>query len=232
MGLERPYGINAYEQFWVLASPLQELIPKDEYGYPTWGYAKHRERVIQGFDSLAQVSAESGPKFVFAHIIAPHPPFILREDGSSIEADRPFQLADGDVFLGSREEYLSGYAGQVAYVNRRLLEITQLILSNAQRPAVIILQADHGPGSEMDWSSAQGSCLWERASILNAYYLPEEYRANLYPSITPVNTFRYIFREIFHADYPPLEDHVYYSKWLTPYRLLEVGDQIAGPCHE
>ncbi len=232
LGLERPYGINAYEQFWILDSPFQELIPKDEFGYITWGYSMHRERILRQLDSLAQVSTESGPKFVFAHIFAAHPPFVLRGDGSSIEADRPYQLVDGDHFFGSREEYLSGYADQVGYINRRLLEIAHAILSNAQRPAVIIFQGDHGPGSTLDWSSAQGSCMWERASILNAYYLPEEYRANLYPSITPVNTFRYIFREIFQADYPPLEDHVYYSKWLTPYRLKDVGDQIAGPCHE
>jgi hypothetical protein len=231
VGLDRPYGINAYEQFWVLYSPFQELIPKDGFGYPTWGYAMHRERIIRQFGSLAQVSAESGPKFVFAHILAAHPPFVLAEDGSSVEADRPYQLVDGDQFFGSREEYLSGYAGQIGYINRRLLETVSIILANSQRPPVIILQGDHGPGSTLDWSAAEGSCLWERYSILNAYYLPEEYRASLYPSITPVNTFRLIFREIFHADFPPLEDKVYYSTWNAPYRLQDIGDRIAGPCH-
>jgi hypothetical protein len=231
LGLGRPYGINAYEQFWFMYSPFQELIPKDEFGQPTWGYAMHRERILRGFDSLARVSAEDGPKFVFAHILAAHPPFVFLEDGTWVEADRPYQLVDGDHFFGSRDEYLSGYAAQIGYINRRLLETMSAILDNARRPVVIVLQADHGPGSTLDWSGAERSCLWERASILNAYYLPEEYRAGLYPSITPVNTFRLIFRELFHADYPLLEDKVYYSTWNEPYRLTDIGDEVAGPCH-
>ena len=230
LGLDRPYGLNVYEQFWIMYSPLQELIPKDEYGYPTWGYSMHRRRIIRGLDSLAEVSAESGPKFVFAHILAAHPPFVLREDGTPVPEYRPYLVSDGDSAYASRDEYVSGYAGQVAYINQSLLEILPVILHNSQRPAIIILQGDHGLRSTKIRSGAEDSCLWERASIFNAYYLPEEYRAALYPAITPVNTFRFVFREIFHVDYPPLEDKTYYSTWAAPYRMTDIGDRIAGPC--
>jgi hypothetical protein len=231
VGLMRPHGINAYEQFWVLYSPLVELIPKDEFGYPTWGYEMHRERIIQGLESLAQVSAEDGPKFVFAHVIAAHPPFVLQADGTPVPEARPYQLVDGGQSYESHEEFISGYVGQVSYINRLLLEIVPTILRNSKRPPVIILQGDHGPGSKLDWYSAAGTCLWERTSNFNAYYLPEAYRAGLYPSITPVNSFRYVFREIFGADYPPLEDVTYYSTWAQPYRLENVEDRINTPCY-
>jgi hypothetical protein len=230
VGLDRPFGINVYEQFWIMYSPLQELVPKDEYGYPVWGYSMHRERIVRGLESLAEVSAESGPKFVFAHVLAAHPPFVFREDGSPVPEYRPYLVSDGDSTYESRDEYVSGYAGQVAFVNQQLLEAVRIILRNSMRPPVIILQGDHGPRSTKVQSGAQASCFWERASIFNAYYLPEEYRAALYPSITPVNTFRLVFREIFHADYPPLEDKTFYSSWAAPYRMTDVGDRIAGPC--
>jgi hypothetical protein len=42
--------------------------------------------------------------------------------------------------------------------------------------------------------------------ILNAYFLPGEGAAGLYPSITPVNTFRLIFDVYFGADLELLED--------------------------
>jgi len=229
-GQDRPYGMNYYEQNLVLYSPLQEFLPKDQYGYPLLGYDAHRQRLVQGLESLAQLAAESGPKFVFAHILAGHPPFVLREDGSSVEENRPFKLVDGDRSYDLREEYVSGYVAQIGYVNRRLLEIIPMILRKGNRPAVIILQGDHGPGSAIDFFGTEGSCLWERTSILNAYYLPEEYRAGLYPSITPVNTFRLIFRNVFGADFPPLKDMSFYSSWAKPYQLRDIGDQITVSC--
>jgi hypothetical protein len=229
-GADTPLGLNVFEQFWILYSPFQTLIPADEFGRPAWGYAAHRERIVEGFEELARVSEEPGPKFVFAHILAPHPPFVLAADGTPVEPDRPYRINDGDHYQGSMGEYLAGYAGQVRYVNSRLLEVIPEILQNASRPVVIILQGDHGPGSRLSWTSAEESCLWERTSILNAYYLPEEYRAALYPSITPVNTFRLVFREMFGAGYPPLEDARYYSTWYAPYRMQRVSGEITDAC--
>jgi len=225
-------GFNPYEQYWIQQSPFQILIPSDAYGYPLWGYSAHRERIIYSFNNLVEISKETGPKFVLAHILAPHPPFVLREDGSSIEPDRPFILTDGNHFPGSKEEYYAGYIGQVQYVNRRLMEILPGIIRDSRKPVIIILQADHGPGSKLNWSSAKSSCLQERSSILNAYFLPEEFRNEVYPSITPVNTFRLIFREFFQGDFPPLEDKVFFSEWMTPYRFQDVTAQVEEPCLE
>ena len=46
--------------------------------------------------------------------------------------------------------------------------------------------------------------------ILDAYYVSDEARADLYPEITPVNSFRVLFNHYFDADYPYLEDLSYY----------------------
>jgi hypothetical protein len=61
---------------------------------------------------------------------------------------------------------------------------------------------------------------------LNAYYFPDQdYRA-LYPSITPVNSFRVVFNQYFDADVELLEDKNYYATWLAPYAFRDVSDDI------
>ena len=57
--------------------------------------------------------------------------------------------------------------------------------------------------------------------ILNAYYFPDG-RESLYPSITPVNTFRMIFNAYLGTSLEILPDESYYSKYATPYELQEI----------
>ena len=42
--------------------------------------------------------------------------------------------------------------------------------------------------------------------ILNAYYLPADGEQLLYESISPVNTFRFVFNQYFDAGFPLLDD--------------------------
>ena len=44
---------------------------------------------------------------------------------------------------------------------------------------------------------------------MNAYHLPDGGNALLYPSITPINTFRVIFNHYLGADFELLEDSSY-----------------------
>jgi hypothetical protein len=62
--------------------------------------------------------------------------------------------------------------------------------------------------------------------ILNAYYFPEQKYNQLYPGISPVNTFRVIFSEIFGQDLPLLPDSSFYSTWDRHYKLVNVTDQV------
>ncbi|HUG33188.1 MAG TPA: hypothetical protein VMJ90_00355, partial [Anaerolineales bacterium] len=48
-------------------------------------------------------------------------------------------------------------------------------------------------------------------SILNTYYVNEAAKKDLYPVITPVNTFHVIFNNYFGTSYPLLEDFSYYT---------------------
>ena len=64
---------------------------------------------------------------------------------------------------------------------------------------MIIIQGDHGLDTEA------------RMAILNAYYLPGDGAKMLYPTITPVNSFRVVFNAYFGQEYPILPDTSLYS---------------------
>jgi hypothetical protein len=99
------------------------------------------------------------------------------------------------------------------------------ILSRSASPPVIIIQGDHGPGSRLNWTSPEGSCLWERTSILNAYYLPGAGKEQLYPSITPVNSFRVILNAYFGAQLEQLPDRTYFTSHKLENQVIDITSE-------
>jgi hypothetical protein len=63
--------------------------------------------------------------------------------------------------------------------------------------------------------------------ILNAYYLPGTGQAGLYPSITPVNSFRVVFNAYFGTDLPILPDRSYiFTNQLHLYDFRDITDLL------
>jgi hypothetical protein len=90
---------------------------------------------------------------------------------------------------------------QTKYLNKKLLDAIDTILAESKTPPIIILQGDHGP-----WLQPKEEHMW----ILNAYYLPD-HMEKLYPTISPVNTFRLVFDAYFGGKYDMLKDVSYFS---------------------
>ncbi|MFQ5944100.1 MAG: sulfatase-like hydrolase/transferase [Anaerolineales bacterium] len=161
---------------------------------------QHYDRVKFVFDQLEEAAEISGPKFVFAHIVSPHPPFIFDPSGGFRDS-----VADGGSVTGA--EYIEGYRDQVIYLNGRVEKVVEQLIHTSEVPPIIIVQGDHGPG--------HGSST-DRMSILNAIRLPgggEPFSS----SISPVNTFRLLFDRVFQADLPLLQDESYFSTYDAPY---------------
>jgi len=208
-------------------TPLPFVAPSlyDVYGW-------HRERILHVFEHTADFSEADAPVFVFAHVLAPHPPFVFGHNGEEVVPEYQYVLADGNDLVGTRgvtrEAYARGYVEQLTFVNVRVLAMLDEILSRSDRLTIIVLQGDHGPGSMLDWDSAEDSNLPERFAILNAYHLPGVDRADLYPQISPVNSFRVIFNSYFGADYDLLRDESYFSTAGRPYVFIRVTDDLGG----
>lgn len=204
---------------------LQEL--SDQAGwhplYP--GYAAQRQKIEYTLEHLPELADNNVPDFVFAHILAPHPPFVFGPNGEELNPPYPFTIEEGEEFPGRTHEYIEGYRGQIAYINKRLEQVIEEIQDREKVPPIIILQADHGPGSELNWENPQETNLRERMSIFNAYYLPGRADDLLYESISPVNSFRIVFNQFFETDYAILQDESYFSSWIQPYNFINFREE-------
>jgi hypothetical protein len=160
-------------------------------------YRQRTRLVLNSFDKLLNLPS---PKFVFIHIIAPHPPYGLDEDGNNVI---PNQVDD-----------LTGYQNQAKFISSAILPQLQKLINKSPNPPVIILQGDHG---------RLGSDPENIMTILNAYYLPEHVD-HLYPSISPVNSFRVVLNSYFGTNFPLLEDVSYYSSPSGNYNFTVVSN--------
>ena len=187
---------------------------------------RHWENNQYGLAASAGVRDEPGPKFVFSHILLPHPPYVHAPDGHFLTAEEVKGASSEDLFRD-----------QLAYANSRIREIIGglLALPESERP-IIILQADEGPetpeyrrtrDTTWDWNDATTEDLETKFGILNAWYVPGGTDLGLDPAQTSINTFPLLFREYFGLDYEPLEDRVFASSsYLRPYDLIEITDRL------
>lgn len=172
--------------------------------------AQHRRALRQ----LSQVPAISGPKFTFCHLVAPHPPYVFKRDGQT----------DWNIDQADRGAYID----QVVYLNHEVTKTIDAILAQSKQPPIIIVQSDHGPGFSRPkpGSTSLEEYVQERVPILNAYLVPESVRESLYPTITPVNSFRLLLSQCFGFDYPPLPDRNFLVHRTLGANLLEVTNKV------
>jgi hypothetical protein len=222
------YPVTAFESILIDHSMARVLshVPVLNKALIEMPYDTHRRHILFTFDKLQEVPTLDGDYFVYAHIIAPHPPFVFDEHGNVVTHDEPFTLNDANHYIRdhSQKNYIAGYRRQIQYVNTLVLETVDAILEQSTTPPIIIIQGDHGPGAHLHWGSLEQTLPAERLGILNAYYFPDGDYSLLYPSISPVNSFRVLFNQFFGADYELLPDQHYYSSWSFPFDFLEVAD--------
>jgi hypothetical protein len=131
---------------------------------------------------------------VFAHIVITHGPPVFLPDGTI--TNDPNILGTDSTPVTPEYDRL-GYINEIQFTNAQILKIVSTIISNSKIPPVIIIQGDHG---------FQGD---NRNLILNAYFVNDETKKSLYPTITPINSFRLIFNHYFGTNYEMLTDLVY-----------------------
>ena len=178
-----------------------------------------RKRILYNFQELGEVPEINEPTFTFAHLVIPHQPYLFDRNGNPVGLGR-FEMG-GKVW-----RYKKPYLEQLIYANKRVEGVINKILKNSKTPPIIILQSDHGPSSITGWDDPSRELLNERMNILNAYYLPGDGKKVLYPSITPVNSFRLIFNQYFGAKFQRHEDKSYFSTKVKPYGFIDVTDRL------
>ena len=220
-------SVNSFESlllensiFWspfILARGIDPALP-----FP--GYASRRESILANKAALEDAILMPGPKFVFAHLAVPHPPFVFNRTGGPTDAPYPYREQDGDQFQGSLQEYLTGYGEQVLFANHLVVAFLDQLELQGRTGDIVILQGDHGPGSGLNWLDPAGTDMRERHSILNAIRAAGLDEESFEPTASPVNTFRILFNDLFDASYPRLADESYFSSWTAPYSFLPVPE--------
>lgn len=226
-----PVMLTDYERFFLGDTALGIVQPliKDIASIPT--FDTHRRITRYSFESLMSIPEIDGPKFVFAHITSPHPPFVFDKDGNPLNPPGNFNTNDADDFYGPSSVYQEGYVGQVQFVNTQMRQVVDAILEKSKTPPIILIQADHGSGLLTDFSSAENTCIKERFSPFAAYYLPGMDQDDIPSNLTTVNLFRILFNEYFKAELPLLENEQYYFKdTVYLYRLVNVTARLDEEC--
>lgn len=189
-----------------------------------------RRRIAYILDTLPSTARCGFPVFVFAHIIAPHPPFVFDAEGGSVEHRRYFAYKSANDLIQkdgiTRETYARLFVDQLAYLNGRVMALVDSLLAASRVPPVIVLRGDHGPGTFFHHSRPDLSYLGDRMPILYAIHLPDRRSDLLYDSMTPVNTFPIIFDELFGGQIELLDDRNFYVARERPYRFVDVTGMI------
>lgn len=183
----------------------------------------HRSAAIYEFNAMKEVPRIPGPKFVFAHILLPHDPFVFDKDCNPITEK---QVAE--------KTHQKNYVEQLKCANKKTEEMISTILSTSKTPPVIILQADEGTfpmnsplPPKQGWGTASDQALREKFPILNSYYFPGKDTSMLYDTITPVNSFRVLFNTYFGENFPLLPDRNYvFQDEENYYKFKDVTDIV------
>ena len=152
----------------------------------------HARRIFTAEQNVAQADVPS-PKFVYVHLLIPHPPFIFDSRGNFVDAADQY---DWDQYLGT---YL--YAVQLAETM-----VTRILESHRDgREAVIILQSDHGARNLRDRREAVLLKDFPREYsllIVNAIRAPGCESAGMTQDMDPIDTFPMLFNCYFGDDIP------------------------------
>ena len=215
--------INAFQYELINTTPLPALFRVLSSKTP---YDFHRDHVLFMFENLVPTQKREQPSFIFAHFMVPHPPFVFGSHGESLSSDAEFSFNFGIDKAGGKDKYIAGYRDQVDFVTTRIMPELDKILVNSSRPALVIIQGDHGPGLNLDWNSLDNTDLNERMSIFNAYYFFDKNYRHLSPDLSPVNTFRVILNQYFDMELPLLANKSYFTRVYRPYDFIEVTGRL------
>jgi hypothetical protein len=220
-----------YPWFGEFESIIVQSTPFGDLGLAGIDYRPHRNKVRRTFDALESLAPPGRPRFVFAHVMAPHPPFVFDAGGHDRAPSRAFSLDDGSMFRGSFADYQHGYREQATYIAARVVRVVEHIeqLSRAAaRESVVIIHGDHGPRARFHATDPARTDASESLPVLLAIRWARAGESDR-PVVSLVNVYRSFFRRYFNADLAQLPDRSFVSSFLRPYQFHEIAPSVINP---
>ena len=188
----------------ILARVLKTNLHIGNFHVLGWRKAAARSRrksasvFLRQVKDIEQLAAEKRgrPKFVFAHILMPHGPYVYDADGGPLPAG-----------LTNNQRYLR----QLQFTNREVEKLVDRLLKTyGKKPPVIMLVSDEGEHPADFKVAGPDSELLEKFNVSGAYYFPGVKHTGLYQTITPVNYFRVLMNDFFHTNLALLPDRSFF----------------------
>jgi hypothetical protein len=185
-----------------------------------------RDRLVHAFDHLDAFATEARdqPAFLFLHVPGPHLPLVVDADGHTLPVPaRALGAVDPESLHMTRAEYSATWAGELAYLEERVLQAVDALQAR-EAPPVIVVMADHGYIHEVQADDVQS-----RFANLFAAFTPGA-TGLLSDPPTPVNLMPRLLNRYLGTDFPLSPDRYFLSPGpLQPMLLTEVTDPEAAP---
>lgn len=219
-----------------------------------WGNKK-RNWMEKTFRSIKEIcgNPKTSNKFIYVHLIAPHPPFLYDKD------DKQVNIENGCLCPMNGWSQKKPYIDYLIYTNKKIKNIIEEIITKSPNNNIIILQADHGSqyyvmdnlinldkkgcsvrisecgsikkkycSKKIPEFASSSENIEQIFGILNAVYIPKNkpFFKEFNNGITPVNTFRIISNNLFNTNYPLLENKNYFTYYGCDYQTIDVTQKI------
>jgi hypothetical protein len=164
--------------------------------------------------TLADITAvRYSPQLVFAHVSAPHPPFVVTAGGAPRDPRSRF------TFIGPQDatDYANGYREQARFVLNSITGIVGTLLGRPGPAPVLIILGDHGPPARVSSASSDHESL---LGIFVAYSLPG---VDLPDTASPINLARLVASHYLGVVLEPVPDRYWVAKTYHPYDLERVS---------
>jgi hypothetical protein len=177
-------------------------------------YDQQRSRTLEAFGMVAKIAEGRAqtPRFVFAHVMVPHPPFVFDRDGStpSVPECSPERCSILEAPI-DRDLHLARYLGQLAYTNELVTRTVDAIIT-ADPEAVIVLMSDHGSRINFfDFEEATHNFMAIRAD-----------RVQVPATMTPIGLFPLLLNAYLGTALEAPEPRSFASLERTPWPMREI----------
>ena len=157
----------------------------------TYEHLSNNENIIRAIKERASEKTNI-PKFVYAHLMMPHYPYYFDSQ------NRPLPI---QKLLPGQETNKENYIEYLQYCNSRILDLVDNIITNSNRPPIIMLLGDHGFREGVKKEEHKYAFM-----NLNTIYLPEKNYSGFYDDISNVNQFRVLLNKEFEQHLSLLKD--------------------------
>lgn len=188
---------------WNLSVIKNKLQKKQNYSSYVDRNNKHQKDLLLTTQLVKNSCALSKPKpqFVYAHYQLPHDPYIYDSTGN-------LQPVENTVIYTEAEQP-AAFIEQVKFTNKIIEQLVTHIKKTNKPNTVIIIEGDHG---FRNIYGKKGYMIYDNFS---SFYFPNKNYNELYPTISPVNSFRVVLNNFFDTNLPLLKD----SSIFIPYTL-------------